>query len=188
MPKQPKLNDMQLVLLSTASQRQDGNLLPIPESLAGGESRVKKAIEGLIKQGFVCEGDVGPKVPSWREDGDRRIGVMVTAEGKAAIGADDGQAGDEPQQGPAPPSPPSPPPPTPPARKPGEIRAGTKQALLVEMLERPEGASIQEIVAATGWLPHTTRAALTGLKKRGYEISSEKVDGVGRYRAKKASA
>ncbi len=38
------------------------------------------------------------------------------------------------------------------------------------------------MVAALGWLPHTTRAALTGLKKRGYAISSDKVDGVRTYR------
>jgi hypothetical protein len=53
------------------------------------------------------------------------------------------------------------------------------------MLERDEGATIQQIVDATGWLPHTTRAALTGLKKRGFEISSEKGEGVTRYRAKR---
>jgi hypothetical protein len=181
MPKQPKLNDIQLVLLSTASQREDGNLLPIPESLGGSESRVNKAIEGLIKQGFVREGDVVRQVPSWRDDGDRRIGAFITAEGKTAIGADDGRPGEDENVSVArPPSTPSTP-----ARKPGEIRAGTKQALLVDTLERPDGASIQEIVDATGWLPHTTRAALTGLKKRGFEITSEKVEGVRRYRGKR---
>jgi hypothetical protein len=38
------------------------------------------------------------------------------------------------------------------------------------------------MIAVTGWLPHTTRAALTGLKKKGYAISSDKVDGVRTYR------
>jgi Protein of unknown function (DUF3489) len=182
MAKQPKLNDLQLVLLSTASQREDGNLLPLPESIADSASRAKKAIENLIKRGFAAEADAARRVPSWREDGDRRIGAFITAQGKVAIGTDDA-APDEDQQPAAAPSPP--PPPAVPARKPGEIRAGTKQALLVEMLERTEGASIQEIVDATGWLPHTTRAALTGLKKRGFEVTSEKVDGVGRYHAKR---
>jgi hypothetical protein len=39
------------------------------------------------------------------------------------------------------------------------------------------------MVAATGWLPHTTRAALTGLRKKGYAIDSDKIDGVPTYRA-----
>jgi hypothetical protein len=181
MPKQPKLNDLQLVLLSTGSQREDGNLLPLPESVADSGARAKKAIESLIKRGFVAEADAARNVPSWREDGDRRIGAFITAEGKTAIGTEDaGSGGDrQPQAAPLPPPPPAP------ARKPGEIRAGTKQALLVEMLERAEGASIQEIVDATSWLPHTTRAALTGLKKRGFKVTSEKVEGVGRYHAKR---
>ena len=39
------------------------------------------------------------------------------------------------------------------------------------------------MIAATGWLPHTTRAALTGLRKKGYAIDSDKVDGIRTYRA-----
>ncbi len=182
MAKQPKLSDMQLVLLSTASQREDGNFFPTADSLKGGESRIAKSIEALIKRGFAAEIEVGPKVPSWRADGDRRVGVMITPEGRTAIGVGDAGEGKEGQEPPA--TPPAAAPATS-ARKPSEIRAGTKQALLVEMLERKEGASIQQIVDATGWLPHTTRAALTGLKKRGFEITSEKVDGVGRYHAKR---
>jgi hypothetical protein len=50
-------------------------------------------------------------------------------------------------------------------------RAGSKQALLISMLMTAEGASLDELVAATGWLPHTVRAALTGLRKRGYAIA-----------------
>jgi hypothetical protein len=49
-------------------------------------------------------------------------------------------------------------------------RPGTKQALLIAMLERSEGAAIDEMIAATNWLPHTTRAALSGLRKRGFGI------------------
>jgi hypothetical protein len=59
-----------------------------------------------------------------------------------------------------------------------------KSSLLLQMLQRSEGATIAQIVTATGWLPHTTRAALTGLKKKGHEITSEKVEGDERvYRA-----
>jgi hypothetical protein len=65
--------------------------------------------------------------------------------------------------------------------------APTKRDIVLGLLARPEGASLDEMVAATGWLPHTTRAMLTGLKKKDHVLSSEKVDGVRRYRATKAS-
>lgn len=54
------------------------------------------------------------------------------------------------------------------------VRSGTKTAQLIGLLEQPEGASIDKIVAALAWLPHTTRAAITGLRKRGYEIDRQK--------------
>jgi hypothetical protein len=59
-----------------------------------------------------------------------------------------------------------------------------KQAAVVALLTRGSGATVDQMIEATGWLPHTTRAALTGLKKRGYEIGSEKTDGIRTYRAK----
>lgn len=58
----------------------------------------------------------------------------------------------------------------------------TKRARMIALLEVKEGASLDDMVAATGWLPHTTRAALTGLRKSGKIIESEKADGVRRYR------
>ena len=44
------------------------------------------------------------------------------------------------------------------------------------MLQRGDGATLTELVAATGWLSHTTRAALTGLRKRGYSIVIDRTD------------
>ena len=58
----------------------------------------------------------------------------------------------------------------------------SKQQELAALIVRDEGATLNQMVAATCWLPHTTRAALTGLKKKGYVISSDKVDGVRTYR------
>lgn len=59
----------------------------------------------------------------------------------------------------------------------------TKQHQLAALLLRDEGVTLKQMIAATGWLPHTTRAALTGLRKKGYAIDSDKVDGVRTYRA-----
>jgi DNA-binding IclR family transcriptional regulator len=49
-------------------------------------------------------------------------------------------------------------------------RSGTKIAEVIVLLQRADGATLAELVAATGWLPHTARAALTGLRKRGYDV------------------
>ena len=49
-------------------------------------------------------------------------------------------------------------------------RQGTKLAAVIELLSQGEGARLEELTLATGWLPHTARAALTGLRKRGYAI------------------
>ena len=62
-------------------------------------------------------------------------------------------------------------------------KAPSKRQQLAELVIRDEGATLDQMIAATGWLPHTTRAALTGLKKKGYVISSDKIDGVRTYRA-----
>ena len=67
-------------------------------------------------------------------------------------------------------------------RAPGNA-APSKTAQVIALLTRPEGAALDQMVDATGWQPHTTRAALTGLKKKGYEVTSVKADGVRTYRA-----
>jgi hypothetical protein len=62
-------------------------------------------------------------------------------------------------------------------------KSPSKQQLVANLLLREEGATLSDMIAATGWLPHTTRAALTGLKMKGYALSSDKVDGIRTYRA-----
>ncbi len=57
----------------------------------------------------------------------------------------------------------------------------TKQALLLELIGREGGATLEELTSVTGWLPHTTRAAITGLRKRGHDVQCQRVDGVSRY-------
>lgn len=63
-----------------------------------------------------------------------------------------------------------------------KIREGTKQALLIEMLRRPAGATLDEIVTATGWQSHTARGEMAGAlkKKLGLTITSEKDERRGR--------
>ena len=56
----------------------------------------------------------------------------------------------------------------------------SKADQVLHMLQSPEGATLEQLVAMTGWLPHTTRAALTGLRKKGHAVTSEKLEGQGR--------
>jgi hypothetical protein len=72
------------------------------------------------------------------------------------------------------------------AALPAAPKRNSKIASLIALLERPEGATLAEMVAATGWLPHTTRAALTGLKKKGHSITRDKRDGMTCYRIVRA--
>lgn len=64
----------------------------------------------------------------------------------------------------------------------------TRLEQLEQLLMRTKGASIQEMTDATGWQSHSIRGAMAGaLKKRGHVITSDKVDGIRRYRIGAAS-
>lgn len=69
------------------------------------------------------------------------------------------------------------------AAKPRETKIGK----VVVLLERKDGATLDEMVEATGWLPHTTRAALTGLKKKGHTIERNKRGDKACYRITKSA-
>lgn len=157
----PKLNDIQTILLSTAARREDGSLHSLPDTLTAGD-RVAKAITALMKAGFAEERETTDAVVTYRQDGDIQYGVFATAVGLAAIGvvaeADDAAA---------------PPTPVPPP----VAVATTKRDTVLALLARSEGATMAELIAATEWLPHTTRAALTGLRKKGHHITRGKRDG-----------
>lgn len=159
-----KLNDLQLILLSTASNREHGNLLPAPDSAAAEGDRVKTAIASLVRRKLA------------KKSNDH---IVITDAGQAAIGADElampepaDSATDIKDGNTEPPAEPASP----------SARAGTKVALLKDLLSREGGATLNDLTRATGWLPHTVRAALSGLRKKGHTIASEKVDGVRTWR------
>ena len=167
-----KLTDTQRVILSAAAQRTDRLALPLPKSLKGGAAH--KVINALIEKGFLKEVKANRKLsdPVWREsDEGHGLTLIITETGFAAIGIEV-----ENQKTKAQKSEPKP------AATERRTREGTKQALVIEMLRRPEGASIAEIVEATSWASHTTRGFLAGAikKKLGLAIDSEKHDTRGR--------
>src|SRR5689334_6446287 len=82
----PKLNDTQLILLTTASQRDNGSLIPFPDSLTAPADRARKMIGAMIKSGLVEEGKVQDAALAWREDGDVNYGIRITDAGRTALG------------------------------------------------------------------------------------------------------
>jgi hypothetical protein len=61
------------------------------------------------------------------------------------------------------------------------VRPGTKQALLIDLLKRPEGATVEQIAERTGWMHHTIRGAISGAlkKKLGLTIEATRTREVG---------
>ena len=62
------------------------------------------------------------------------------------------------------------------------IAVPTKPQQILDLLNRDGGAALAELATLANWLPHSTRAYLTGLRKKGHVIDNEKVGGVRRYR------
>lgn len=181
-----KLSDTQTIILSRAAQNEDRIAIPLPESLRGGAAA--KVVGAMLAKGLLEEvdADMRKREPIWRETGDGHgVTLVATDVGLAAIGieledaktAPAGTTG-APTEEPAP-NAPAAPNAAPKARTP---REGTKQATLIAMLRAPDGATIEEIMAATGWQSHTVRGAMSGAlkKKLGLEVTSEKVEDRGR--------
>ena len=95
MPKSntPKLSDTQLIILSSAAQREDG-LAILPETLKGGAA--KAAVTKLLGLGFVKEVPVKRGAPAWRTDEEEKpLGLKLTKAGSAALGLAEDGAGEE---------------------------------------------------------------------------------------------
>lgn len=170
----PKLTDNQLIVLSKAAARDDG-VAVAPHGM--GKTAAAKVGSSLVARKLMRESRSKPGMPVWREAEGKNISLVITRAGRDAIGVgDDAMPSDrsgleateagaavkaqkasiaaQPEQhsiGAAP-------------------RAGSKQALIVDMLSKERGVTIDALIKATGWLPHTTRAALTGLRKRGFAV------------------
>ncbi len=190
----PKLTDTLLVILSAAARRKDGAVLPLPRSLKVNKAAATTVLKTLLKKGLLKERPAAADAAHWRETRDGgRTALAITDAGLQAIGVevDRKTSKQSPSTKPRPkqrrrraePKPSSSkakgrtPPPVP--------RPGTKQALLIDLLKRKKGATIAEIVAATGWQPHSVRGAISGTlkKKLGLAVTSEKPgNGPRRYR------
>jgi hypothetical protein len=209
-----KLSDTQAVILSAASQRDDGAVLPLPETLKIKGGAVDKVLgslkaKGLIDHHGAPRGDDPPPLRITRA-GLEAIGVEAeddASEGAAPAdtGSTSAEAGAQATDVAAPAAEAdaaatpakrrgkpakrrakaakakaTKPEKAAPAEKPAP-RAGTKQAQLIELLKRPEGATVEQIAAATGWQHHTIRGAISGAlkKKLGLTVEATRTREVG---------
>jgi hypothetical protein len=182
-----KLTAAQIDVLRAASQRED-RLVALGK---GPDLKTGKTVAGLLRRGLLVEVPAKAGQPVWRHDEQgRTLAAAVTQAGLAALQgspkfipikpAEVSQGGK--------------------GRNTVETRAPTtstnelssspepakgsrKRELVLALLRRQEGASVLEMMAVTGWLPHTTRAALTGLRHRGMLLERRQgADGRAIYR------
>lgn len=170
-----KLTETQTMILSAGAQRPDNIALPLPKGLAG--AAAKMVVTKMLTRGWLQEVDANLRrgEPLWRETGDGHgTTLVVTDVGLLAIGIEIASVPTMAATHKNNAETPLPKPPVP--------RAGTKQAMLISLLQKPEGATMDEIVAATGWLAHTARGAMSGAlgKKLGLVVTSEKEASRGR--------
>ena len=206
-----KLSDTQLVILGAAAQRADLSVLPLPDSLKLKGGALAKVMNALRNRGLirVLGADGGPERVVITSEGMAAIGVET--EGEAPAGAtepdmapasadsggpaDDARAPTETDSVAAPAKrkasrkekAKSAPAASEPEAAPGQPtgkptpRAGTKQAKMIDLLKRPEGATVEQIAAATGWQHHTIRGAISGAlkKKLGLTVEATRTREVG---------
>jgi hypothetical protein len=178
-----KITDTQFAILSEASQRKDRCLIAPKTVKAAGALKVAAK---LLKAGLVREIKAKTGMEAWRRDEEtgQAYSLKLTDAGLKAIAADERGSQSIPST--------SVPRNTNEDSSKAKIgadlaaarsaagaptaapRQGTKIARVVELLQRDKGARLDELIAATGWLPHTARAALTGLRHRGYEVRRER--------------
>ena len=175
-----ELTEPQLAMLSAAAQRKD-RCLTAPDKMKG--AILTKVGEKLVKLGLVREVRAKAGMPIWRrDDAGQSYALKLAPSALKALAVDEGseraiatRKAARPQPDPDATNAPSrdfidehaetrPP------------RAGSKLARVIDLLHRSDGATILHLMEATGWLPHTTRAALTGLRKRGYAVVRERID------------
>ena len=177
-----KLTDAQVALLRSGLERADHCIV----APTGKAASVKKSAAKMIEEGWLKEIRAKQGSPVWRTDGETgaSYSLKMTVAGLKVVAANEVQGST---------SDPSPPAPggdegedgkkAPALKAEGQkaqplrpsIREGSKLAGVMTMLAREGGVTIDELSAVMEWLPHSTRAVLTGLRKRGVLVARRKM-------------
>ncbi|MEQ1513097.1 MAG: DUF3489 domain-containing protein [Lysobacteraceae bacterium] len=172
------LNPTQTAVLTHAIDHTQGKIEWFPENIKGGARQ--KVIEGLFKRAMIIGSDGDWQVTAEACDalGRERPGQRATAETATPTGEKTLKVARKTERKAAKP--------TPDAAASGDdetpaprTRENSKQAKVIAMLKRPEGATIKQVCEATEWQAHTVRGTFAGAikKKLGLTITSEKADG-----------
>ena len=161
-----KLTVTQTIVLNAAATRPDGNIKPLPTNLRGGAKTA--VIEGLLARDLITQFQHPDHVDYYLTDAayaavgrKRKVPAPVTPdpETEAAVSAAEAKWAQDKRE----------------AAKP-RTRENSKQAVVIRMLQRTEGATVHQICDATGWQAHTVRGTFAGAlkKKLGLNIVSAK--------------
>ena len=164
-----KLTETQTNILTAGAKRPDNIAKPLPKGLAG--AAAKMSVTKMVEHGWLQEVDANLRRgdPLWRETGDGHgTTLVVTDAALLAIGIEPVVVKTMTAIHKHAVEPPLPKPPTP--------RSGTKQAMLISLLQAPEGATMEAMITATCWKPHTLRGTMSGAlgKKLGLIVTSAK--------------
>ena len=161
-----KLTATQTTVLKTAAGRPDGNIEPLPTNLRGGAKTA--VIDGLLARDLITKFQHPDHVEYFLTDAayaaigrKRKVPAPVTLdpEAEAAVSAAEAKWAQDKRE----------------VIK-HRTRENSKQATVVQMLMRGEGATVQQIMESTGWQAHTVRGIFSGAlkKKLGLNILSAK--------------
>jgi len=173
----PKLSNTQTILLRSAAARANFSVLPLPEECKVRGAALHRTLTSLLQHGLVAEASTGTPAEVWRNTNANGVshgmGLTVTPAGLAAVGVEEREqptpdvAANSPSEDPTAPA----------EATPTAPRPGGKLGAVIDAIARPDGASLDELSAMAGWLPHTTRAAVTRLRQRGHDVTLRTVAG-----------
>ncbi len=149
-----KLSKTQAALIANAATRGEGALLPAPAGIAG--TILDRALEALLTKGLAKQA-----FPDRDETSDAATYILTDA-GRATVVPDTARVAMAVATAPE--------------------RPGGKLGAVLKAVERKRGATISELAEATGWQPHTARAALTRLRQRGFPAVLSEEGGRKAYR------